>query len=136
VLRRCCLAVSLALALAACAPKPTALEQYCDVVRQAEATYDPLSKAGSLVDPVVVRKALTERVSTLRSLAEAAPDAVKADAAVVRDRVIEVVNALAARNYDSAAANTDPAIAAVLNDSRFTTATKTLAAFNAARCTG
>lgn len=134
MLRRCGLVVSLALALSACAPKPTALEQYCDVVRQAEATYDPLSKPGSLIDPVVVRKALTERVSTLRSLAEAAPDAVKADAAVVRDRVIEVVNALAARNYDSLSANADPAIAAVLNDTRFSTATKTLAAFNAARC--
>ncbi len=128
-------AVSGVLVLAACGPEPTALEKYCDVVRQAEATYDPLSKPGALGDPAVVRKALTERVATLRALAAAAPDTVKADAAVVRDRVIEVVNALAAKNYVSASANSDPAVAAVLNDSRFVTATKTLAAFNTARCT-
>lgn len=128
-------AVGAAVVSTACAPQPTALEKYCDVVRQAEATYDPLSKPGALGDPAVVRKALTERVATLRALAEAAPDTVKADAAVVRDRVIEVVNALAAKNYVSASANADPAIAAVLGDSRFVTATKTLAAFNTARCT-
>ena len=52
-------AASAVVVLGACAPQPTALEKYCDVVRQAEATYDPLSKPGSLVDPVVVRKALT-----------------------------------------------------------------------------
>jgi hypothetical protein len=127
-------AVSGMVTLGSCAPKPTALERYCDVVHQAEATYDPLSRPGALVDPAVLRKALTERVTTLKAMADAAPDAVRADAAVVRDRVIEVVNVLGTKNYVSASANDDPAIAAVLNDTRFAQATQALSAFNSSRC--
>ena len=121
-------------ACAACAPQPTQLEKYCDVVRQAEATYDPLAHPGALGDPTTLRRTLTDRVTTLSALAASAPDAVRADATVVRDRVTTVVNALAAKSYIAAAADVDPAVAAVLADAGFADATKRLAAFNASSC--
>jgi hypothetical protein len=129
------LLVATALAAAgACAPDATALEKYCDVVHQAEATYDPLAHPDALGDPTTLRTAFGDRVTTLSALASAAPDAVRADATLVRDRVTTVVNALAAKGYVAASADGDPAVAAVLADSRFVDATRRLAAFNASSC--
>ena len=121
--------------LAGCAPKPTALERYCDVVHQAEATFDPLSKAGSLGDPELLRRTLTDRVTTLNALAASAPDVVRADAEAVRNAVTAVLNDLAARNYVAASADADPVITKQLGDSHFTDATQRLADFNRTRCT-
>ena len=118
----------------ACAPKPAQLEKYCDVVRQAEATYDPLAHPGALGDPTTLRRTLTDRVTTLSALAAGAPDAVRADAALVRDRVTTVVNALAAKNYVAASADGDPAVAAVLADSGFADAAQRISTFNAGNC--
>lgn len=127
-------ALACAALVAACAPKPTALESYCDVVHQAEATFDPLSRPGSLGNPDVLRRTLTERVTTLNGLASAAPDAVRADAVLVRDRVTAVLNVLAAKSYVAASADGDPAITAVLADTAFADAGRRLADFNGTRC--
>lgn len=121
-------------ALAACAPQPTALEKYCDVVHQAEATFDPLSRPGSLGDPDLLRRALSARVTTLAALTQTAPDAVRADAAVVQERVTAVLNALAAKNYVAASADTDPVVTEVLKDTAYLDAIRRLAAFNTTSC--
>lgn len=123
-------AVAATAVAAGCAPQPTALESYCDVVHQAEATYDPLGRPGALGDPEVLRTTLTNRVTTLRSLTAVAPDAVKADAALVQDRVTKVLNAMAAKNYVAASADSDPVIAEVLADTTYLDATRRLAQFN------
>jgi hypothetical protein len=122
------------LAVAGCAPRPTALEKYCDVVHQAEATFDPLSRPGSLGDPDLLRRALTARVTTLTALTQTAPDAVRPDATVVQARVTAVLNAMAAKNYVAASADGDPVIAEVLADPSYLDAAKRLAAFNGTRC--
>ncbi len=121
--------------VAGCSPRPTALEKYCDVVHQAEATFDPLSRPGSLGDPDLLRRALTARVTTLTALTQAAPDAVRPDATVVQARVTAVLNAMAAKNYVAASADGDPVIAEVLADASYLDAAKRLAAFNSTRCT-
>lgn len=120
--------------LAACAPQPTALEKYCDVVHQAEATFDPLSRPGSLGDPDLLRRALTARVTTLTALTQSAPDAVRADASIVQERVTAVLNALAAKNYVAASADTDPVVADVLKDTAYLDAVRRLATFNSTSC--
>lgn len=121
--------------LAACAPKPTALERYCDVVRQAEATFDPLSRPGALADPAVLQRTLAARVTTLQALAERAPDAVRTDAVLVRDKVTKVSNSLADKGFKAASADGDPVITEVLGDKAFTDASQRLAEFNRTGCT-
>ena len=64
-------------------------------------------------------------MKTYTDLAAAAPTEVHADANTVRDGVIKVNNALNAAGYQSAAANTDPTVQAVLADQRLQDAQST-----------
>ena len=108
--------------------------RYCDVVKQVQAGVDPLADQSIYADPAGLKDALIVRVKTYTDLAARAPDEVKADAATLRDGVIRVNNALSAADYRSAAANTDPAVQAVLGDAAFQAAAARLAGYNADYC--
>jgi hypothetical protein len=110
--------------------------RYCDVVKQVQAGADPLADQSIYGDPGRLKAALAVRVKTYTDLAADAPDAVRADANAVRDSVIKVNNALNAAGYQSAAANTDPTVQAVLADTALHDAQARLAAYDAEKCTG
>lgn len=108
--------------------------RYCDVVKQVQAGVDPLADQAILTDPARLKAALLARVKTYTDLAAEAPEAVRADANTVRDGVIKLNNALNAAGYQSAAANTDPTVKAVLADTGLQDAQGRLAAYDAEKC--
>jgi len=127
-------ALALLTLLAGCAPSATKLERYCDVVHQAAAMFDPLSRPGATNDPAVLSKALEDQVVTLSAMSASAPDAVKADVAVARDQLTVITNALAAKRFDVTAIQGDPVVAAALSDTRLADARQRIAQFNDGRC--
>ncbi len=129
------LAVGLVVTTAACDTGGTSgASRYCDVVKQVHASVDPLADQSIYGDPARLKDALIARVKTYTDLAGRAPDKIRADAGTVRDGVIKVNNALAAAGYQSAAANTDPTVQAVLSDQALQDAQARLAAYDAAHC--
>jgi hypothetical protein len=110
--------------------------RYCDVVKVVQAGADPLADQSIYGDPAKLKAALEVRVKTYTDLAAAAPKDVQADADTVRDSVIKVNNALNAAGYQSAAANSDPTVKAVLADQALQDAQSRLAAYDAEHCTG
>ena len=127
-------ALALVAALAGCAPSATKLERYCDVVHQAAAMFDPLSRPGATSDPAVLSKALEDQVFTLSAMSASAPDAVKADVAIARDQLTLITNALARKRFDVTAIQGDPVVAAALGDTRLADARQRIAQFNDGRC--
>jgi hypothetical protein len=125
---------ALLMPLAGCAPSATKLERYCDVVHQAAAMFDPLSRPGATSDPAVLSKALEDQVFTLSAMSASAPDAVKADVAIARDQLTVITNALAQKHFDAAAIQGDPVVAAALGDTRLADARQRIAQFNDGRC--
>ena len=123
------------LVMSACAPQPTAVEKYCDVVHQNEAAFDPFSTPGAVTDPVVLRKSLDDQVATASALADVAPDAAHADATTVRQSMIKIANALAVHSFDAKSVDADPAVATLLTESTFQDARRRLEDFNTAHCT-
>ena len=109
--------------------------RYCDVVKQVEAGVDPLADQAIFSDPARLKAALDVRVKTYSALAASAPEEVRADASAVRDGVIKLNNALSAAGYQSAAANSDPAVQAVVSDQALQDAQGRLAAYDAEHCT-
>ncbi len=109
--------------------------RYCDIVKQVQAGVDPLADQSIFGDPTRLKDALIARVKTYTDLAGRAPDEIRADASTVRDGVIKVNNALAAAGYQSAAANSDPNVQAVLGDQGLEDAQARLAAYDAEHCT-
>jgi hypothetical protein len=108
--------------------------RYCDVVKVARAAVDPLSDQSIYGDPARLKAALATRVKTYTDLAADAPSEVRAAANTVRDGVIKVNNALSDAGYQSAAANTDPTVQAVLSDPALQDAQSQLAAYDAEHC--
>jgi hypothetical protein len=110
--------------------------RYCDVVKQVQAGVDPLADQAIFTDPARLKAALAVRVKTYTDLAAEAPEAIRTDANAVRDGVIKLNNALNAAGYQSAAANSDPTVKAVLADTSLQDAQGRLAAYDAEKCTG
>jgi hypothetical protein len=110
--------------------------RYCDVVKVVQAGVDPLSDQSIYGDPARLQAALEVRVKTYTDLAAAAPKEIRADADTVRDGVIKVNNALKAAGYQSAAANSDPTVKAVLSDKSLQDAQSRLGTYDAEHCTG
>jgi hypothetical protein len=108
--------------------------RYCDVVKQVQASVDPLADQSIYGDPARLKDALIARVKTYTDLAGRAPDEIRPDANTVRDSVIKVNNALAAAGYQSAAANSDPTVQAVLSDQALQDAQARMAAYDAEHC--
>jgi hypothetical protein len=126
-------AMMAATAVAGCASS-SGTARYCDLVKVAEAGVDPLADPAIFDNPTVLKAALLARVDTYSQLASRAPSAVRADAVKVRDALISINNALAKQNYQSSAANSDPAVTQVLADTSVTDAENRLQAFNASTC--
>jgi hypothetical protein len=119
---------------AGCAPRPTALEKYCDIVQQSEAAFDPFSTPGAVTDPTVLAKAIGDQLTTANALAEVAPEVVRADAATIRQGLIKISNALAAKRFDASQIEGDPAVAVLLAEATFLDARRRLQDFNGAHC--
>ena len=129
--------LGLVLGATACdAGSSSGASRYCDVVKQVQASVDPLADQSIYSDPGRLKDALMVRVKTYTDLAAQAPDEIRPDANTVRDGVIKVNNALAAAGYQSAAANRDPTLQAVLNDQGLHDAQARLAGYDAEHCTG
>ena len=129
------LGLGLVLGTAACDTGGTSgASRYCDVVKVVQAGADPLADQSIYGDPARLKAALEVRVKTYTDLAAAAPKEVQADADTVRDEVIKVNNALNAAGYQSAAANNDPIVKAVLADQGLQDAQARLAAYDAEHC--
>jgi hypothetical protein len=120
--------------LSACSNSTSGTARYCDVVKVAEAGADPLADQAIYGDPARLQAAMKARATTYADLAARAPKEIRADADTVRDGVIRVNNALAKHGYQSAAANSDAELQAVLNDQAFADATQRLREFNAKTC--
>jgi len=120
-------------AIASCT-SDSSTARYCDLVKVAEAGVDPLGDPSVLSDPARLKAALLARVDTYSQLANRAPSSVKADATKVRDALITLNNALAKQQYQSAAANTDPAVVGVIGDQSVKDAQARLQSFNGTTC--
>jgi hypothetical protein len=122
-------------AAAACDTASTSgASRYCDVVKQVQASVDPLADQSIYADPARLKDALVARVKTYTDLAGRAPDEIRPDANLVRDGVIKVNNALAAAGYQSVAANSDPTVQAVLADPALQAAQSRLASYDTEHC--
>ena len=131
------LGVGLVLGATACDTGGTSgASRYCDVVKVVQAGVDPLSDQSIYGDPARLQAALEVRVKTYTDLAAAAPQEIRTDANTLRDGVIKVNNALKAAGYQSAAANSDPTVQAVLADQSLQDAQSRLGAYDAKHCTG
>ena len=121
-------------AVAACSDSGSSAARYCDVVKVAEVSTDPLADQAIYNDPEKLEAAFLARVRTYTDLAARAPSEIRTDAATVRDNLIKVNNALAAHGYESAAANADPALQAALTDPAFAASTEKLRSYDAQHC--
>ncbi|HEY1280765.1 MAG TPA: hypothetical protein VGF22_13900 [Acidimicrobiales bacterium] len=119
---------------AACSDSGSSAARYCDVVKVAEVATDPLADQAIYNDPDRLKAAFLARVRTYTDLAARAPAEIRADAATVRDNLIKVNNALATHEYQSAAANADPALQSALTDPAFAASTDDLRQYNAEHC--
>jgi hypothetical protein len=115
------------------AGSPTA-SRYCDVVKQLQASADPLSDQAIYSDPARLRDALAARVATFTALAAQAPDEIRTDADTLRDGFIKINNALSTAQFQSAAANSDPVVQGVLADPGFQSALTHVEDYNANHC--
>ena len=118
-------------AAAAGAARPAA---YCDNVKALEAAADPLSDQAIYADPAKLQAALQQRVTAYDRLAGTAPASIKAAADTVRDAFVKLDAAFQAKRYESAAANADPGIAAILSDPAVAAAAQSLTAFDKDTC--
>jgi hypothetical protein len=128
------LTAGVALVAAGCSSGSSTASRYCDVVKQMEASADPLADQAIFSDPTRLRDALAARVDTFTSLAANAPPEVRTDASTLRDDLIKINNALSKAQFQSAAANSDPVVQGVLADPAFTDALTRVEDYNANHC--
>ena len=122
-----------AVAISACAPKPTVTERYCDVVKRGEATVDPFAVPSVLADPGLLKAALESRTKLFADLLALAPDAVRADLNTMQVVQRSVQGALAAASYVSSAANEAP-VPGLLGSPAYAQARGNVARFDGRTC--
>jgi hypothetical protein len=126
--------VAIGTAATACSAGSPTASRYCDVVKQVQASADPLSDQAIYSDPTRLRDALAARVATFTDLAAQAPAEIRADADTLRDGLIKINNALSKAQFQSAAANSDPVVQGVLADPGFKDALTRVEDYNANHC--
>jgi len=105
---------------------------YCDTVQVQLASADPLSEPSVRTDPAKLEEAFRNLVQTYGLLARLAPKDVQDAAGTVRDGVIRVSNALAAKGWDASQPN--PELNAALDDQPYADALVELRRFNQREC--
>jgi hypothetical protein len=105
---------------------------YCDTVQVQLASVDPLSEPSVRTDPARLEEAFRNLVQAYGLLARLAPKDVQDAAGTVRDGVIRVSNALAAKGWDASQPN--PELDAALDDQGYADALVELRRFNQREC--
>jgi hypothetical protein len=105
---------------------------YCDTVQVQLASVDPLSEPSVRTDPARLEEAFRSLVQGYGLLARLAPKDVQDAAGTVRDGVIRVSNALAAKGWDASQPN--PELDAALDDQAYADALVELRRFNQREC--
>lgn len=132
-MRRFLLVAVLAPLTVSCADPAGANGKFCDVVKRIQVTADPLSGAAAYSDPKVLADGMAVKVKAFADLAEVAPATVRSDTILVSESIRKIAEQLAAKGNKSSAAN-DPAIAALVKDERFVTASLNVQRFSEGQC--